>query len=47
MKKRALDSEGEICDLMVLSLFVDDYASIPAANIALKAFDCMGEVINL
>jgi RimJ/RimL family protein N-acetyltransferase len=46
LKKRALDSEGDICDLMVWSLFAEDYLSSPAAGIAFKAFDCMGEIIT-
>lgn len=47
LKKRALDSEGEICDLMVWSLFASDYASSPAAKLRLHAYDCMGETISL
>ena len=46
LKKRALDSQGDTCDLMVWSLFAADYPSSPAANIAFKAFDCMGEIIT-
>lgn len=45
LKKRALDSEGGIQDLMVWSLFAADYPSSPAAGITFRAFDCMGEVI--
>jgi RimJ/RimL family protein N-acetyltransferase len=47
LKQRAIDSEGEKCDLMVWSLFVTDYHSSPAAKIAFRAFDCMGNPINL
>lgn len=46
LKKRALDSQGDTCDLMVWSLFAEDYPSSPAADIAFKAFDCMGEIIT-
>jgi len=46
LKKRALDSEGGTCDLMVWSLFAADYPSSPAADIEFKAFDCMGEIIT-
>jgi RimJ/RimL family protein N-acetyltransferase len=46
LKKRALDSQGDTCDLMVWSLFAEDYLSSPAASIAFKAFDCMGEIIT-
>jgi RimJ/RimL family protein N-acetyltransferase len=45
LKKRALDSEGGIQDLMVWSLFADDYPASPAAGIAFRAFDCLGECI--
>jgi RimJ/RimL family protein N-acetyltransferase len=45
LKKRALDSEGGICDLMVWSLFAADYPSSPAAGTTFRAFDCMGDVI--
>lgn len=46
LKKRARDSEGRTCDLMIWSLFADDYTSSPAASMPFKAFDCMGEAIN-
>jgi len=45
LKKRALDSEGQTRDLMVWSLFAEDYPSSPAANSIFRAFDCMGEAI--
>ena len=45
LKKRALNSDGETCDLMVWSLFAEDYRSSPAADITFRAFDCMGEII--
>lgn len=47
LKKRALDSEGGICDLMVWSLFATDYVSSSAATVSLRAYDCMGELINM
>jgi len=46
LKKRALDSDGVSRDLMVWSLFSADYPSSPAASTALRAFDCMGEIIT-
>ena len=46
LKKRAHDSNGEPCDLMVWSLFAADYASSPATSVNYRAFDCMGERIN-
>ncbi len=45
LKKRARDSEGGICDLMIWSLFVSDYPSTLAADTPVRAFDCLGEVI--
>ena len=45
LKKRALDSEGVYQDLMVWSLFADDYPASPAASISLQAFDCMGDAL--
>lgn len=46
LKKRVPDSEGKTRDLMVWSLFAKDFAATPAASIAFKAFDCMGEIIT-
>jgi RimJ/RimL family protein N-acetyltransferase len=46
LKKRGLDSEGRMGDLMIWSLFAADYSSSPAANITFRAFDCMGEAIT-
>ena len=46
LKKRALDSEGSKCDLMVWSLFAADYPASIAANSPFKAFDCMGEALT-
>ncbi|MGB5486905.1 MAG: GNAT family N-acetyltransferase [Lysobacterales bacterium] len=45
LKKRALNTDGATCDLMVWSLFAEDYRSSPAADITFRAFDCMGEII--
>lgn len=45
LKRRAPDSEGDVRDLMVWSLFAEDYPSTPAAGIAFRAYDCMGEII--
>lgn len=46
LKKRALDSEGGICDLMVWSLFAADYPTSVAAGTRFDAFDCMGMLID-
>jgi hypothetical protein len=45
LKKRALDSEGVYQDLMVWSLFADNYPASPATNISFQAFDCMGDAL--
>ena len=45
LKRRAKDSEGRLCDLMIWNLFASDYRSSPAANVTIRAFDCMGEAI--
>ncbi len=46
LRKRAPDSEGSICDLMVWSLFAGDYPGSPAAKFPYRAVDCMGELIT-
>ena len=46
LKKRAVDTQGVSRDLMVWSLFAQDYPSSPAAGLAYRAFDCMGEAIG-
>ena len=46
LSKRAPDSEGRICDLMVWSLFAGDYPGSPASKCPYRAFDCMGEMIT-
>ena len=45
LRKRALDSEGGIQDLMVWSLFADDFPASPASCTTFRAFDCLGESI--
>ncbi|MBT8047382.1 MAG: GNAT family N-acetyltransferase [Xanthomonadales bacterium] len=47
LPKRATNSEGKICDLMVWSLFAADYPATPAAKTALRAFDCLGQPIAI
>jgi len=46
LRKRATDSEGGICDLMIWSLFAGDYPGSPATKFPYKAVDCMGELIT-
>jgi RimJ/RimL family protein N-acetyltransferase len=47
LPKRSTNSEGKICDLMVWSLFADQYHSTPAAKTAMRAYDCMGDPLPL
>jgi RimJ/RimL family protein N-acetyltransferase len=42
LKQRARDSEGGIRDLMVWSLFSDQYPKSVAARLACQPFDCIG-----
>ncbi len=46
LKKRTVDTDGVSRDLMVWSLFVEDYPTSPAATLDYRAIDCMGETIN-
>lgn len=46
LKKRSADSEGQMRDLMIWSLFAADYPASPAAETTYRAFDCLGEAIN-
>jgi RimJ/RimL family protein N-acetyltransferase len=45
LPRRAANSEGKICDLMVWSLFKEDYPATPAAKSTLLVFDCLGDSI--
>ena len=46
LRKRATNTEGNTYDLMVWSLFAEDYPATAAAKTSLQAFDCLGEPIN-
>ena len=45
LPRRATNSEGAACDLMIWSLFAADYPSTPAATFPMKAFSCLGDPI--
>jgi RimJ/RimL family protein N-acetyltransferase len=45
LPRRASNSEGEPCDLMIWSLFAEDYPATPAAKTGMQAFDCLGDPI--
>lgn len=45
LPKRSTNSEGKTCDLMVWSLFAEDYPATPAAQTKMQAFDCLGKPI--
>lgn len=46
LKRRATDSEGDIRDLMMWSLFADEYRKSAPAALSYQAFDCMGRAIS-
>ncbi len=46
LRERAYDSDGEIRDLMVWSLFASDYPSSIAAKQTIRAYDCLGRPIH-
>lgn len=45
LRRRATNPDGKSCDLMVWSLFADEYPSTPAAKTEIRAFDCLGDPI--
>lgn len=45
LKERALDSDGEIRNLMIWTLFAADYPSSAAAKQTIRAYDCLGRFI--
>ena len=45
LKNRAPDTEGDIHDLMIWSLFAQDYPSTPAADLRIRAYNCLGKLI--
>lgn len=47
LKRRAIDSEGGIRDMMTWSLFADDYPESVSAGLPYRAFDCMGRPISV
>ena len=47
LKQRARDTEGVIQDLMVWSLFSQEYPKSAASGLPCQAFDCIGRPISL
>lgn len=47
LRNRAPDTEGNLHDLMIWTLFADDYPGSPASNLEAVAFDCLGRDIPL
>jgi RimJ/RimL family protein N-acetyltransferase len=43
LPNRAIDSEGAKRDLMIWTMFADDYPGSAASQVALAAYDCLGE----
>jgi RimJ/RimL family protein N-acetyltransferase len=46
VRRRAHDANGELCDLMIWSLFAEDLTASPAASVNYTAYDCMGRQIR-
>lgn len=42
MRRRAHDSDDVVRDLMIWSLFADEYPASPASRVAIFAYDCSG-----
>ncbi len=45
LKDRAPDTEGEMHDLMLWTLFAEDYPESPACKTEIKAYNCLGNEI--
>ncbi len=45
LKRRIEDTEGTIHDIMIWTLFADQYPGSPASDVRLSAFDCVGDKI--
>ena len=46
LKERAHDTDGEIRDLMIWTLFRDDYPASIASKQTIRAYDCLGRSIS-
>ena len=47
MRRRAHDADDVVRDMMIWSLYADEYASSPARHFAIRAWDCLGAPIAL
>lgn len=47
MRRRAHDSDDVVRDLMIWSLFADEYEASPARRFAISAYDCRGTALDL
>lgn len=45
LKRRAHDTDGVVRDLMIWTLFADEYPGSPASEVPLTAYNCLEEVI--
>lgn len=43
LRRRAPDTEGEVHDLMIWTLFREQYPESPAHEVPVSAFDCLGQ----
>ena len=46
VRRRATDTNGEPCDLMIWTLFADDFPASPSASVQYTAYDCLGRQIH-
>lgn len=45
LKDRAPDTEGDMHDLMIWTLFAEDYPGSPTSKVPVSAYNCLGEEI--
>jgi RimJ/RimL family protein N-acetyltransferase len=45
LKDRAPDTEGGVHDLMIWTLFAEDYPGTLASRLSLRAYDCLGRMV--
>lgn len=46
LARRAIDPSGKIFDLMIWTLFADQYPGSPASKVRMAAFDCLGQRLS-
>lgn len=46
LARRSIDDAGRQYDLMIWTMFADEYPGSPASKLPMKAFDCLGRVLK-